>query len=370
MHHRTRSTVGFVRTLDSYVLTNSAEWQRLEELVDQANKNGRKLRGEELDELLHRYQRVSAHLSHVRSTYADPQINARLTRIVAGARAVIYGSQVRSSGAIRTFFASTFPAAVWSARWYIFVAALAFFLPAIATGVWIANSDAALDAAAPPAFREAYINTDFEEYYSSAPAAEFSTRVLVNNIYVSFQAFVLGIAFAVPTILVLAFNGANIGLAGGLFHSAGESAKFWGLILPHGLLEITAIIVAGGAGLRMGWALLNPKDRPRSVALVEEAQRSASIIIGLIVVFICAGLIEGFVTPSPLDTWARISIGAAAFFAFWAYVLAYGPSAVASGYTGSITQVRIVHEPDEVSKADESASTGTSTKTDPQTPAF
>jgi uncharacterized membrane protein SpoIIM required for sporulation len=330
--------VAFVRTLDSYVLENSAEWHRLEELVDQANKKSQRLRGEDLDELLVRYQRTSAHLSHVRSTYADPQVTRRLTRVVAGARAVIYGSQPRAGGAFRTFFSSTFPAAVWSARWFIVVSALAFFLPAIATGVWIANSDAALDAAAPPALREAYINNDFEAYYSSAPAAEFATQVLVNNIYVSFLAFVIGIAWAVPTVLILAFNGANIGVAAGLFHAAGEPEKFWGLILPHGLLEITAILVAGGAGMQMGWALINPKDRSRSQSLVEEAQRAASIIIGLILVFITAGLIEGFVTPSPLDTWARISIGAAAFMAFWSYVFALGPQAVARGHTGSLNR--------------------------------
>jgi len=132
------------------------------------------------------------------------------------------------------------------------------------------------------------------------------------------------------------FNGANVGVAGGLFHDAGEASKFYGLILPHGLLEITAIIVAGGGGLRLGWSLISPGDRSRTQALVAEAQRSASIIIGLVLVFVLAGLIEGFVTPSPLDTWARVSIGVAAFLAFWGYVIALGPSAVNAGFTGSI----------------------------------
>lgn len=326
-----------MRTLDSYVLENSAEWARLEALVEQANKKSKRLSGPELDELLVRYQRSSAHLSYVRSTYGDPQLTARLTRAVAGARAVIYGSQPRVRGALRTFFASTFPAAVWVSRRQVAVSAVALILPWAIVAIWIANSPAAIEAFAPPALREAYINNDFEAYYSSAPAAEFSSQVFINNIQVSFLAFVSGIVFAVPTIALLVFNGANIGVAAGLFHDAGQASKFWGLILPHGLLEITAIIVAGGAGLRMGWALVVPGDRTRSHALTEEAQRAVSIIIGLIIVFILAGLIEGFVTPSPLETWARISIGAAAFVAFWAYILAFGPSAAAAGYTGSIT---------------------------------
>ncbi len=330
-----------MRTLDSYVHENNAEWLRLEELVDKAQKHRRKIPSDELDELVMRYQRASAHLAHVRTTYADPEITRRLTRVVAGARAVIYGGQAQAGGALRTFFSSTFPAAVWSARIFIAIATVALFAPAIATAAWIANSDAALEASGPPALREAYVQEDFEAYYSSEPAAEFATSVLVNNIQVSFLAFVIGIAFAVPTILILAFNGANVGVAAGLFYAAGEQAKFWGLILPHGLLELSAIVVAGGAGLRMGWSIIDPGDRTRVAALAEEAKRAASIVMGLIVVFIFAGLIEGFVTPSSLSTLARITIGAIAFVAFWAYVLLLGPQAVARGYTGSIIENRI-----------------------------
>lgn len=333
-----------MRTLDSYVLENSAEWLRLEELVEHANKKSKRLKDEELDELLVRYQRSSAHLSYVRSTYGDPQLTARLTRAVAGARAVIYGSQPKVRGAVKTFFAATFPAAVWVARKQVLVSAIALLLPWAIVAVWIANSPAAIEAFAPPALREAYINEDFEAYYSSAPAAEFSSQVFINNIQVSFLAFVTGILFAVPTIALLAFNGANVGVAAGLFHDAGEASKFWGLILPHGLLEITAIIVAGGAGLRMGWSMIVPGDRTRTQSLIHEAQRSVSIILGLIIVFILAGLIEGFVTPSPLETWARVSIGVAAFVAFWSYILAFGPSAAAQGHTGSINDSMRIRE--------------------------
>lgn len=323
-------------SVDRYVHDNSAEWTRLEELVLKASKRRTRLSSDELEELLTGYQRASAHLSYVRSTYADPLLTARLTRVVAGARAFIYGGQARAGGAIRTFFADTFPAAVWAVRRQILIAALALIVPWIVVAIWIGNSPSAIDAYAPEAFREAYINEDFEAYYSSAPAAEFSTQVLTNNIRVSFTAFVAGIAAAVPTILLLAYNGGNIGIPTGLFHEADQAAKFWGLILPHGLLEITAIIVSGAAGIRMGWSLIVPGDLTRSRALVEEAQRSVSIIMGLVLVFIVAGLIEGFVTPSDLPTEARIAIGVAAFLAFWSYILAFGPSAIAKGHSGRI----------------------------------
>jgi len=333
-----------VPTVDSYVNENSSEWERLESLVEQANKRHKRLSGEELDELLVCYQRSSAQLSYVRSTYGDPPLTARLTRVVAGARAVIYGSQPRLRGALRTFFAATFPAAVWVSRKQILISAIALLVPWAIVAIWMMNSPAAIEAFAPPALREAYINEDFEAYYSSAPAAEFSSKVFVNNIQVSFLAFVTGIVFAVPTIALLIFNGASVGVAAGLFHDAGQASKFWGLILPHGLLEITAIIVAGGAGLRMGWSMIVPGDRTRTQSLINEAQRSVSIILGLIIVFILAGLIEGFVTPSPFETWARISIGVAAFVAFWSYILAFGPPAAARGHTGSINDSMRVRE--------------------------
>jgi len=335
----TATTVGAVRALDSYVHQNSAAWSRLEELVRKANLKRTSLTAAELDELLVAYQRTSAQLSHVRATYADQPLTARLTRTVADARAAIYGGQARSGGAIRQFFSSVFPASVWVARKQILLSALALLIPWAVAAVWIANSPDAVEAWAPPALREAYLNNDFEEYYSSAPAAEFSTQVFTNNIRVSFLAFVAGIAWAVPTLALLVYNGASIGVAAGLFHDAGQATKFWGLILPHGLLEISAIIVAGGAGLRLGWSLVAPGDLPRGKSLVNEAQRSVSIVMGLVIVFILAGLIEGFVTPSSLPTEARISIGAAAFLAFWAYVISYGPAAVSRGHTGRFGDV-------------------------------
>ena len=86
----------------------------------------------------------------------------------------------------------------------------------------------------------------------------------------------------------------------------------------------------------MGWAMISPGDRPRSKALIDEAQRSVAIVIGLILVFILAGLIEGFVTPSSLPTSGRVAIGVAAFAAFWGYIIAFGPTSVARGFTGSM----------------------------------
>jgi uncharacterized membrane protein SpoIIM required for sporulation len=158
--------------------------------------------------------------------------------------------------------------------------------------------------------------------------------VFTNNVRVGILAFAAGVLLCLPTALLLVTNGANLGVAGGLFAAAGELPKFFGLILPHGLLELTAVVVAGGAGLRLGWAVVAPGDRPRREALAEEGRRSVVIVLGLIVAFLVAGLIEGFVTGRPWPTALRVGVGVAAEATFVGYVVSQGRRAEAAGATG------------------------------------
>ena len=157
-----------------------------------------------------------------------------------------------------------------------------------------------------------------------------------NNVIVAFQAFALGIFFCVGTLFVLVQNGALLGVAAGLFAAVGQQPKFWGLILPHGLLELTSVFVAGAAGLRLGWTLIDPGDRPRLAALAAEGRRAVVIVLGLVAAFLVAGTIEGFVTGRPWPTWLRVGIGVVAEAAFLAYVVILGRRAAARGLTGAL----------------------------------
>ncbi len=205
-----------------------------------------------------------------------------------------------------------------------------FFVPALIFGIWLANSEVALDTALPPEARDVYIQDEFEDYYSSAPAAQFSTQVLINNIQVSFIAFAGGILVCLGTVFILVTNGAQVGMVAGAFHHVGEPGRFWGLITPHGLLEISAIVIAGAAGLRLGWTIIDPGDRTRTRAVAEEARTAVTIVLGLVAAFVVAGLIEGFVTPSDLPTAARVGTGVVVELAFVAYILTFGPRQPAS----------------------------------------
>jgi uncharacterized membrane protein SpoIIM required for sporulation len=322
--------------VDEFISANEPIWARLRDLTARGGRRARKLSPEELDELVRCYQRVSTHLSLARSRYGDRALTAMLTTDVARAGAVVYGTRPRTLRAAGRFFSDTFPAALWHVRRFLAVATLLFVLPAVVVALWISGSPAALEAAAPEALREAYVTEDFEQYYTNLASGEFAATVTTNNIRVGVLAFAAGILLCVPTAFILAFNGANVGFAWGLFIAAGEQTRFWGLIIPHGLLELTAVFIAGAAGLRLGWALVDPGDRRRGEALIEEGRRTIVIIMGLFVVFAVAGLIEGFVTGAPWPTWVRVGIGGTVQAAFMLYVIVRGRDAAARGLTGAI----------------------------------
>jgi uncharacterized membrane protein SpoIIM required for sporulation len=322
--------------IDRFIAINQPAWDRLADLSRRGGRALGRLGPGELDELVRLYQRVATHLSYARTYYRDPALTMQLSSLVAKAGAVVYGTRPRTLRAVTWFFGVTFPAAVWHARKFVLVAFLLFAVPALALGVWIANSPAAVEATGPAAAREAYINEDFESYYASEEATQFATEVFTNNIQVGFLAFALGIAGCVGTAYVLVMNGAGLGVAAGLFAAVGQQPRFWGLILPHGLLELTAVFVAGAAGLALGWALISPGDKPRSTALAEAGRRAVVIVLGLVAVFAVAGTIEGYVTGQPWPTWLRVGIGVVAEVAFLSYVAVLGRAAERRGLTGQL----------------------------------
>jgi len=322
--------------IDRFLAANQPAWDRLVVLCDRAERGVRRLQPTEIDELVRLYQRASSHLSYARTYFADPALTARLTALVARANAIVYGTRPHTLRAFGRFFTTTFPAAVWDARRFVAISAAFFFVPAIVLGAWLAHSPRALDATAPAALRQTYVDHDFAAYYRDQHSAQFAAQVQTNNIEVAFLAWAGGITGGLLTIITLATNGASVGEAAGLFANAGKQAQFYGLILPHGLLELTSVVIAGGAGLSLGWALISPGDRTRAAALAVEGRRSVTIAAGLIVTFLVAGTIEGFVTGSALATAVRVGIGAVVEVTFVSYVVILGRAAAARGFTGAL----------------------------------
>ncbi|MDO8363758.1 MAG: stage II sporulation protein M [Actinomycetota bacterium] len=310
--------------IDAFVAANQGSWWRLQQLTERARKISQ-VTPDELDELVHLYQRTGANLAHARIEYAaDPSLTSRLTLLVGDAHGVLYGQRdTEVKRGILQFATVTFPAAIYGLRRFILVAALLTFVPWAVFQIWLSVSPTAFDVAAPDAAAQQYIEQDFEDYYSNQPSQNFATQVFLNNIRVGFLAFAAGILLCVVTAALLAWNGANGGKAGGLFTHVGQADKFWGLILPHGMIELSAVVVAGAAGLRMGWAMIDPGDRPRFHAITDEARRLGSVLVGLVVAFLLAAIVEGFVTGRPWPTSVRVGIGVFVFVLFWGWTIAY-----------------------------------------------
>jgi len=176
---------------------------------------------------------------------------------------------------------------------------------------------------------------DFEGYYSTYAASHFAAQVWTNNAWVAALCIGLGV-FGLPVIWVLFQNVANLALMGSLMVRNDRGELFFGLILPHGLLELTCVFVAAGAGLRLGWSWIDPGGRTRSRALREEGQAAGALALGLAATLFVSGVVEAFVTPSPLPTWARVGIGAALWLAFLVYVVVLGGRAVRAGELGDV----------------------------------
>ncbi len=321
---------------DRFLAVNRPSWDRLASLTKRTGGRTARLSAAELDEFVRLYQRASAHLSYAQTNFADPGLIAQLSRLVAAAGAIIYGTRPRTLRSFGRFFTRTFPAAVWRLRRFVVISAVLTFAPALAVGAWLSTSPQAVQASGPAAVRQAYVNQDFQSYYSSQPAAAFATEVYTNNVRVALLAFAGGILICIPTVYLLVTNGAQLGLAAGLFTSAGQATKFYGLVLPHGLIELTSVVLAGAAGLRLGWALIDPGDRTRAAALADEGRRAAVLILGIVGTLLVAGLIEGFVTGSGLPTGVRVGIGITAEAVFLAYAVTLGRAAAAQGWTGSL----------------------------------
>ncbi|MGV0715038.1 stage II sporulation protein M [Mycolicibacterium sp. XJ662] len=318
--------------VDAFVQTHRPTWARLEQLV----KRRRKLTGAEVDELVDLYQRVSTHLSMVRTASNDAVLIGRLSGLVARARSVVTGAHAPLWREFARFWTVSFPVVAYrSWRWWL-ASAVAFLIVAAVIAIWVAGSPEVRATIGTPSEIEQLVNNDFASYYSENPAGSFALQVWVNNAWIAVQCIAFAVLLGIPIPYILFQNAANLGIGAGLMFGAGKGDIFLGLITPHGLIELTAVFLAAAVGMRLGWSVVAPGNRPRSQVLAEQGRAVGAAAVGLVAVFLVAGVVEAVVTPSPLPTFARIAVGVAVEVAFLAYIVYFGRKAVRAGETGDL----------------------------------
>jgi uncharacterized membrane protein SpoIIM required for sporulation len=318
--------------VDAFVLTHRATWDRLEQLI----KRRRSLTGAEVDELVELYQRVSTHLSILRSASSDSLMIGRLSSLIARARSVVTGAHAPLTSTFVWFWTVSFPVVAYRTwRWWLGTAVVFFAVVAV-IACWVAGNPEVQSAVGTPTDINELVNHDVAGYYSEHPAAAFALQVWANNSWVSAQCIASAVLLGLPVPYVLFENAANLGLIAGLMFQAGKGGLMLGLLAPHGLLELTAVFLAGATGMRLGWSVISPGDRPRGQVLAEQGRAVVSVAVGLACVLLVSGLIEALVTPSPLPTFVRVGLGSLAEVAFLAYIGYFGRRAVKAGETGDI----------------------------------
>lgn len=328
--------------IDAFVAVHAPRWDRLKQLLRQ-----RRLTGRQADELVGHYQATATHLSQVRTNAPDPNLVTRLSSLLVRARGRITASHEPAWADVVRFAVLSLPAAFYRVRWWTVAAMVIFCIYAVATGFWAYGNPEALSQMGSPQEREQYASQAFEAYYSNFPAPDFAAQVWTNNAWIAARAIGGGITGILP-IGMLVQNAHAVGMAGAVMAEYGYLGQFFGLLLPHGLMELTAIFVAIGAGVKLCWAWVAPGPRTRGRALADEGLALVTVAIGLVVVLGVSGTVEGFVTPSALPTGVKIAIGALVLAAYWTYTIVLGRRAVAGGETGGI---RAEHAQDTVAMA-------------------
>jgi uncharacterized membrane protein SpoIIM required for sporulation len=252
---------------------------------------------------------------------------------------LLYRPARRSWRALKEWLTAGFPALV-RRRWVpIAIAAALFYGPALATYTAVRVDpdlsrrlvsaemmSRAEEAAAKEAAGHGYVEV------SDAMMPVMASGIISNNIQVTFLAFAGGILAGLGTVLALVFNGVSLGAVAAVFANHGQSLHLWTFVVGHGAIELTAICIAGGAGLWMGSALLLPGRRTRGEVLVRRGSEAVSLIGGTTMMLIVAGMIEGFVSPSQLPRELKLGFAAIVAALLVAYLLFAGrePKAAAS----------------------------------------
>jgi uncharacterized membrane protein SpoIIM required for sporulation len=312
--------------IDEFIASRRQRWSRLEELIRRGRgRGGRRLTAAETEELGTTYRLATSDLAIARRDFPRDRVTRYLESLVNRAHPVVYRTEGSQWASIGRFFTTGFPQAFREAWRYTLAGFLIFVIPFL-----LAMTATMID---PTVGRMVMPDSEFVRQVERgetwleiarnerALAASF---IATNNIQVTFFAFAGGALFGIGTVYILINNGLQIGAVAGLASLYGLGDDLSAFVSPHGGIELTVIFIAGGAGLRMGYAMLAPGFLPRRAAVVIAANRAIRLMAGCVPLLLIAGTIEGFISPSGLPNSAKYAFGALMLVLLYAYLLGAG----------------------------------------------
>ncbi|RIK07937.1 MAG: hypothetical protein DCC49_09600 [Acidobacteria bacterium] len=320
-------------TPETFVAQRQAAWGELRALLSMSSSRRqlRNLGGDKVRRMADLYREVAADLAIARLRF--PALAPELADLVRDSHAILYQPRRPKLRSVLSFLTQGFPRLVRS-EWRIVTIGIALLMgPFLLAMVWGIIAPNKAEVLLPEVWRGVARDGPTAKPISPgigalAEGTLFFTSILVNNVRVGFLTFAGGVLFGVGAGFVLVSNGMLFGALTGISISHGHGLELFALTTAHGVLELSAISIAGAAGTRMGWSLVDPGPVSRSKALAEAAGKAVRLIVGVSVALFFAALVEGYVTPSSLfGPWGKIGIGIAIGAAFWAYIVLAGREA-------------------------------------------
>jgi uncharacterized membrane protein SpoIIM required for sporulation len=308
-------------------------WDELSALCDRLQRGGpRGLTADELSRLDRLYRLSTVHLSQIRHRTTDERLTRDLNRLVARAHSLIYVAPSRNLLLrIGRFYAIGFAETV-ARMWRFHLASFLLFIVSAFLGFHLANRDPFVAYALTWSGDNRLPGSSTEQLESALRHGRdvsegeklmFASQLFTHNTKVGFLAFASGVLACVPTILLMVMNGAQIGGFAATHYRANVQSELWAWLLPHGVTEISAIILCGGAGLMMGYSILRPGYKTRKQSLADAARVAVKMAMGVVPMFFLAGWIESFVRQSQWTTSERFEF-AALTLVFWLLYFAAG----------------------------------------------
>jgi uncharacterized membrane protein SpoIIM required for sporulation len=304
--------------LERFIRERGGAWAELEKLVAAARGRAERLPPDEIRRLGTLYRSAAADLALARRRFPNDPVRARLEDLVRRAGAVVYHGRAERTSIVE-FFSRTVWVRIAERPGLLLASALFLLAPAHLAALWAINDPGAATGFVPSEFQGA-TDPPREDGTTVAQETAFTAYLFTNNIRVTIIAFALGITAGIGTAAILTFNGLLLGTVAGLAIEAGNGRAFLEFIIPHGPIELSCVIVAGAAGLRLGAAIVDPGNEPRLRAIATNGRDAMEMVLGAMPWLVAAGLSEAFVRGSGWPLPALMAVGLGLFAAFWGLV--------------------------------------------------